>query len=336
MFPRVQDLLEDVYTLLCIIAVETGVEMDVPGGIDTRIFMFEDQGGHPEDRAPVNHSFSGPVIDLTILVSAGRAYDPVFSVESEEGEGVLKEFLRLHGQMNIPQPNVRRTVGGTSIKMTQKFAPELRKTKIHRSVAVGGTFDHLHIGHKVLLSAVALVVEPETDDTVSPSRRLITIGITGDELLKNKKYAKQVESWDERQRRTADFFESIVAFSKDTTSSRNVEHIDRPGPNGKLVRVRLGSTLTINYTQIQDPYGPTITDEKISALVISKETRAGGQAVNEKREEKGWAPLEVFEVDVLDAKPELEKKDAPAKESFESKISSTDIRRRMAAKKTAG
>ena len=75
-------------------------------------------------------------------------------------------------------------------------------------------------------------------------------------------------------------------------------------------------------------------DKHISALVISHETRAGGKAVNEKRADKGWASLEVFEVEVLDASPGPEDHDADAdaapKETFEAKISSTEIRRRVA------
>jgi phosphopantetheine adenylyltransferase len=94
-----------------------------------------------------------------------------------------------------------------------------------------------------------------------------------------------------------------------------------PGPNGHAVHVSYPSNLVIKYVQIMDPFGPTITDESISALVISKETRSGGAAVNEKRKEKGWAPLEVFEVDVLDAGEE-EVED----ETFQ-KLSSTEIRR---------
>lgn len=63
------------------------------------------------------------------------------------------------------------------------------------------------------------------------------------------------------------------------------EKVSRPTPNGHIVRVTYlslasGTTTTINYTRIADPYGPTITDRKISALVISHETRAGGKAVN--------------------------------------------------------
>jgi hypothetical protein len=72
---------------------------------------------------------------------------------------------------------------------------------------------------------------------------------------------------------------------KDALSSRMRETISRPTPNGHIVRVTYlslatGTTTTINYTRIADPYGPTITIRNISALVISHETRGGGKAVN--------------------------------------------------------
>lgn len=118
------------------------------------------------------------------------------------------------------------------------------------------------------------------------------------------------------------------------------QKISRPGPNGHLVRVTYlsltsSSTTTIDYTCIADPYGPTITNERISALVVSAETRAGGKAVNDKRAEKGWAELDVFEVDVLDAQPgtgedDVGGRDRPQDTTLESKISSTEIRRRVA------
>ena len=95
------------------------------------------------------------------------------------------------------------------------------------------------------------------------------------------------------------------------------------------------SSITINYVQILDPYGPTITDENISALVLSHETRSGGKAINEKRLEKGWRPLEVFEIDVLDvSRSGDDQKDSDtATAAFESKISSTEIRRRIHEKR---
>jgi phosphopantetheine adenylyltransferase len=348
LFAEIQSLLTELYTLLCVIAIEHGVELDLPGGVDARIFMLEAIRETLE--TSVNDVFSGPLIDMaTLVASRARIYDPIFSIESEEGEHILQTFLKLYSVLPNPSPpNVRRMIGGTSIT-TSSQKPDAKQTApdsfhpppTHHSVAVGGTFDHLHIGHKLLLTATALVLSPTTSPNAN---RLITVGITGDELLVNKKFASEVESWDVRQQKTADFFESILAFptasasSSSSSSSRRSETISEPGPNGHVVRVTFrstpsGSATTINYTRISDPYGPTITDEKISALVISQETRAGGMAVNDKRRANGWAELDVFEVDVLDASPRPGDDgdvDGFRKETFESKISSTEIRRRLA------
>lgn len=336
LFHQTQPLLKELYTLVCITAIENGVELDLPGGVDVRILMLE----APQNKAktPVNYTYSGPLIDLSTLVSARRGYEPVFSVESEQGEHVLQTFLSLHSVLpNMALPNVRRIIGGPSMtappdqSSTQESSAQ--STKAHLSVIVGGTFDHLHLGHKLLLTGTALALSPSRSD------RLVTIGITGDEMLANKKFSSEVESWEVRQQKTADFFESIFAFSapRDAAAVRMAGKISKPGPNGYVVRVTFlsmasGTTDTINYTRISDPYGPTITDKNISALVISHETRAGAKAVNDKRAEKGWAPLEDFEVDVLDASPGTEDDDVAGipKDTFEAKISSTEIRRRLA------
>src|SRR2546423_571450 len=135
-FPRVQELVKDLYALLHSVAAEVGVKLDVPGGVDARVFMFEDQSGHPADRPQVAHSYSGPIIDLSILVSPGRRYDPVFSVDSEDGESVLSQFLDRHGVHKISPPNVRRVKVGEFEKASSNQAiPELRKAKaLHKSV----------------------------------------------------------------------------------------------------------------------------------------------------------------------------------------------------------
>ena len=282
-FPRVQELVKDLYALLNRTAAEVGVALDVPGGVDARIFMFEDQSGHPADRPQVAHSYSGPIIDLSILVSSGRVYDPVFSVESSDGGSVLKAFLDLHSARNMSPPSVRKVTVGEAEKAINREIPELRKAKTaHKSIAAVGTFAQLGIDEKLLLTATAVILEPETDDTVSPTRRRITIGIIAD------------DGWEARQGKVADFFESIVAFSKHVKSSRTVSKI---GLESKGVSVRLSPTLTINYVEMSDHDGLAITDESLSALVISRGSDGGAKAVNGKREEKGWSPLEVFEVD---------------------------------------
>ena len=90
------------------------------------------------------------------------------------------------------------------------------------------------------------------------------------------------------------------------------------------------SGLRIRYVEIFDPYGPTITDQAIEALVISAETRAGGDAVNKKRQEKHWPPLEVFEVGVVDGEDSISQGQTSTNaEDFQKKLSSTAIRARI-------
>ncbi|KFY06348.1 hypothetical protein V492_08071, partial [Pseudogymnoascus sp. VKM F-4246] len=212
---------------------------------------------------------------------------------------------------------------------TATSAPQHPSSKTHSVVAVGGTFDHLHAGHKLLLTSTALMLQPPTGPSSQP-RRLI-IGITGDELLKNKKYAEQLESWQRREEGVINFLVPLLSFTTPGSAEDTKRtSFDEPVVNGRGVSTHLRQAgITIECVEIQDPFGPTITDEAVSALVVSGETRDGGAAVNTKRQEKGWASLEVFEIDVLDAG-----EDAPAEgsktESFAAKISSTAIRRKRA------
>ncbi|KIW26396.1 uncharacterized protein PV07_09495 [Cladophialophora immunda] len=374
-FPLIQNLLKKTYSLICSVAAQQEIDLDFPGGIDVRIFILEARlDGLPESIVGKQY-LSGPIVDIKTFALSDRSYTALFSVEGEAQEASLQQVIRIWNSKSNPPPlpPIHRLQSGPAIVHPESSSRnpsepviEDGPLTIHRSVAVGGTFDHLHIGHKLLLTATILTAEPAQSPSPNPKEsRLITVGITGDELLVNKKYGSLVEHWDVRQQRTAEFIDSILAFypRKSSTSTAptatanslsTTEYIDEPGPNGKVVRVKYqfpnsptisASTnmadMTINYTQISDPFGPTITDPDITALVISAETRSGGKAVNDKRTERGWKALEVFEVDVLDAGVGLDDddddgdltEDAPGKEEqkkgFETKISSTEIRKRL-------
>lgn len=352
-FTSFQTYFAEVYTLICICAARLSIDLDFHGGIDVRVLALDLPCSNAEKTriaraGPTPVSTTGPLATMTAWSRSKRSnYQQAFEVspfvvplrerdvkqywDSSENPPLSVEIL----QVPIQEPNdyaLHDTVTGLALSHING--------KSHTRVAVGGTFDHLHIGHKLLLEATVFIAQPSDGSGSQDQDRQITVGITGDELLVNKKHATVLESWDERQQKVADFIESILIFAPDISKIRTTSSIDEPGPNGKVVKVTYtpdsdeeGGTVTINYVRISDPFGPTITDESITALIISAETRAGGKAVNDKRIEKGWAPLEVFEVDVLDSgsgeeSPEQDKK--VEKSSFESKISSTEIRRRMA------
>lgn len=55
----------------------------------------------------------------------------------------------------------------------------------YKHACMGGTFDHMHLGHKLLLTQACLL----TVDTLH-------IGITGDQLLSKKAYSEFLEPYE--------------------------------------------------------------------------------------------------------------------------------------------
>ena len=331
-YAEIQKIFAGLYGLLCLICTELDVnEYHDAGFIDPRIILISDDKDHGIStvHASTKTKFStGPLIDLSTFALTRRQWNLIFSVDGEQGQSFIRTYQSLANQISPPiEGQIHLVRGGLSLiqKSPETLSKHTLLSSVHNVVAVGGTFDNLHAGHKLLLTATALLLQP-TSVAIPQPKRLI-VGITGDDLLKNKKYAEYMMSWKRRQDDVIDFLVSILLF---TRSSATVEiettSFNEPGPNGHAIHTRLKSaSITIECVEISDPYGPTITDESVTALIVSGETRSGGKAVNDKRLEKGWEALEVFEVDVLDAQ-----QDATRTEEFASKISSTAIRKRLA------
>jgi phosphopantetheine adenylyltransferase len=316
LYDQTQKLLAGLYSLICTVAAKDGVNVEDEDGVDVRVLTVAFESGAAQEGSKSGEF--GPVISLTTLARSGRTWQYAFGVESEDGEAMVKAFVAAKRAQDDTRP------------ASEKTSQPANSKALHNHVAVGGTFDHIHIGHKLLLTMTIFAV----DEASSSSPRVATIGITGDQLLTKKKHAEVLESWEDRYRSVMSFVDAIVDFSSPSSSGqRHVSVRDDPGPNGKSMDVAYPNGLEVRCTEIQDPFGPTITEEGISALIISAETRAGGKAVNDKREEKGWKALEVFEVDVLDAEEGDVEGETKVKQGFESKLSSTAIREKLARKR---
>lgn len=114
------------------------------------------------------------------------------------------------------------------------FIPE---EEAYKSVALGGTFDHLHSGHKLMLSLAALV----TCDR-------ILCGITASEMLSNKNHPEKLENLDSRMLTVQDF----------------------------LMNFKEGCERKVEIVTLRDPFGPTIELDDLDALIVSPETLPGG------------------------------------------------------------
>ncbi|KAA6407514.1 MAG: hypothetical protein FRX48_08757 [Lasallia pustulata] len=339
-----QKLLGVLYRLVCIICAEKAIDVCHDNDVDARIFLLGKDLGHSShgEATPSRHLLQGPIIDFQTLAHSSRPWIRLFSLESEDGETLLKGFFSYRNALPVGRRqhlDIERVGGGLTFEQPRQDryqapkAPKSDGTR-HYCVAVGGTFDHLHPGHKLLLSMTALTLEPE--DPHKPSReRTMIIGITGDELLTNKKHADQMQSWDDRQQAVREYLSAILDFTTPSEALRRIERFSNPGPNGQAIHEEFGADFLVKYVEISDPFGPTITDESISALIVSGETRSGGKAVNDKRTAKGWSALDVLEVDVLDAEDNEETGDVESPQNdqnFLGKISSTAIRQRLSAK----
>ncbi|KAL3233382.1 hypothetical protein RNJ44_03422 [Nakaseomyces bracarensis] len=89
--------------------------------------------------------------------------------------------------------------------------------------ALGGTFDHLHDGHKILLSVAAFLT----------SKRLI-VGVTDQELLANKKYKEYMESFDTR----CIGVQSFLQLLKPSLKMEPVAIRDVCGPTGTVPEIK--------------------------------------------------------------------------------------------------
>ena len=336
LYAQTQSLVAGVYKLITTVAAKEDINVEDVDGVDVRLLLISWSSTATSDQADASDRPYGSFVTLESLAKSSRSWQYAFGHENSEGEAMVKAFLRAKGSteevVRVGSEEPSHELEGTNTKEDESVLSDSGaefSSQPHYHVAVGGTFDHIHIGHKLLLTMTIFAVDE--DNTPGSQERSATIGITGDQLLKSKKHSEFLESWEERYRAVMAFVNALIDFSAPSSlGQRHVSIRDDPGPNGKSMDVHYPNSFVVKCTEIQDAFGPTITEEQISALVLSAETRAGGKAVNEKREGKGWRALDVFEVDILDAKEDAGEGKV---EGFESKLSSTAIREKLAKKR---
>ncbi|TQS34217.1 hypothetical protein Golomagni_05408 [Golovinomyces magnicellulatus] len=318
LYDDAQKILGHLYVLIYVICgtLDLEVDSDIPESIDPCIIMLDCSGPDfivpPKEKA---ESIFGPFLHLNSLVNASDNFQSILSTIDDEGKRLLARYhhLKQHEVLsdNFNAPGISSASDGYA---SSDFRISSQTT--HSVVAVGGTFDHLHAGHKLLLTATSLLLQ---SSTWAPTNLRLIVGITGDELLKNKSYAEYIKSWKQRQTDVVDFLLSILLFTSKTQKDElSISSLKDSDSGSCTVHVKVQThSITIECVELKDPFGPAVTDESITALVVSHETSLG---------EKGARPLMVYEIGVLCA----EEPQGDSVNDFISKISSSEIRKRKA------
>ncbi|GAA5833968.1 hypothetical protein JCM3766R1_002484 [Sporobolomyces carnicolor] len=150
---------------------------------------------------------------------------------------------------SLPRPPPRQLATSSSTTRTRQS---------YTVVALGGTFDHLHMGHKILLTMACSIA---TDKVI--------VGVSDQPLLVNKQYPRELEPVTDRIHNVERFLQLV-----------------RP-------------TVRHQVVPLQDVYGPTATDPDIEAIVVSEETRSGGDMINKLRSERSLSTLDTFVINLV-------------------------------------
>jgi pantetheine-phosphate adenylyltransferase len=128
-----------------------------------------------------------------------------------------------------------------------------------RKVAVGGTFDEFHRGHKVLLMKAFEIGEH------------VLIGLCTDEFVKKMGKPHVTAPYKERLKELQAFLKGLGLIDK------------------------------AEIIPLSDPYGNTLTDRCIAALVVSEETEKIAIKINQKRSEALLPPLTIVTISMVPA-----------------------------------
>lgn len=140
-----------------------------------------------------------PALNVDVYLQVHDAHRSTFLDHAQSLYNTALEFSADLSMDVIPVLRADEAGGGLELECFTKasmiahgFSP------LYQYVACGGTFDHLHSGHKLLLSTAVLFA---TDR--------LRVGVTGDALLQKKKFSSHLQPYGTRRAHVEQFLRKI-------------------------------------------------------------------------------------------------------------------------------
>ncbi|KZZ89918.1 pantetheine-phosphate adenylyltransferase family protein [Moelleriella libera RCEF 2490] len=341
-----QSLIAEIYSVVAEICAEksiaTDFEADDPGAVDVRVVLVHHdpvvEPSYEPDLKRAYHANNTAVLDLAAFASLVHPWLEIFYPSSEAGYELLSVYLKIaERRQKIHSDHLVSVGGGLSLSIAGKADHGTHRgvSPGYAVVCLGGTFDHLHLGHKLFLHAASLLLNSRQEGSSTSAHSCeIVIGISSDQLLAKKEYVDEIQPWDIRARAVLTFLSTLLGSSTVAETQMKAVH----ATTKELHAHFRDGAITARCVDFHDVYGPTTQEEKIQALVVSQETRRGGAVINQKRQDQGWHPLDIYEINVLNGNKHTEggSRDKEGVDDFASKISSTEIRRHKAQLRLKG
>jgi len=131
-------------------------------------------------------------------------------------------------------------------------------------VVLGGTFEYLHAGHSRLVEEAFRILK-------TSGGGLVHIGLTSDKMAAGKFHS--VSNYDTRKQILVDFISELI------------QEFELP-EDCYLI------------SELEDSFGPSVSGN-YDYIVVSPETRAGADKINEVRRKNNLPPLQIIEVEFV-------------------------------------
>lgn len=204
----------------------------------------------PVDPWPLGASAKGQKENLVDWLD-----DEHFEEETEEEIDEINKMMSADVECDAIDPFLESAcdqLGGAAIP----------RNTLYEKVAVGGTFDGMHYGHRKLLTLAVSSVNPRSGQ--------LLVGVTVDAMLQHKMFAEQIPNEKQRMAQAKEF----------------------------VYRLAPGMKNRIRMVAISDEYGPPGKEgegEDFDALVLSHETLENGCRLNQHRiSDLGYKPLKLL------------------------------------------